>query len=124
LERSAKRTRNSQDGGGEHVEQARWAAALDRVHIGRETVHVQGESYSLARLQVETGAALVGQSLAALNAEPGLTVLLHRRDGQIAIPPDLAAHLRPRDEIVTLASAEALRHLHTRNKAATTRSAR
>jgi len=100
------------------------AAALDRVHIGREAIHVQGESYSLARLQVETGAALVGQSLAALNAEPGLTVLLHRRDGQIAIPPDLAAHLRPRDEIVTLASAEALRHLHTRNKAATARSAR
>ncbi|MCB0166136.1 MAG: NAD-binding protein [Anaerolineae bacterium] len=88
------------------------AAALNRRNI--RSVEVGYTTQAITRLQIN-GGALNGASLAALHAEQDLTILLHARNGQVDIPPNLTTELQLGDEIVVMATEEKLDSLNRRN---------
>ncbi len=77
-----------------------------------QPVEVSGGQVYLARLTVKPDSALVGSTLGQLNAQEGVTVALHAREGVVAIPPDADGVLRAGDELVVLASQAQLRWLN------------
>jgi Trk K+ transport system NAD-binding subunit len=89
------------------------SATLNRMNV--RTVDIEGIEQAIVRLQV-TASALYDVSVLDLQAEEGLTILLHARDGQVNIPPDSKTRLRVGDEIVALAAPDKLDELNRRNK--------
>lgn len=88
------------------------AAALDRRNI--RSVEVGHTIQAITRLLIN-GNTLNRASLSALHAEEDLTILLHARNGQINIPPNLTTKLQIGDEIVVMATEEKLDWLNQRN---------
>ncbi|MFP4344597.1 MAG: potassium channel family protein [Anaerolineales bacterium] len=81
-----------------------------------QPVEVDDVRFFLTRFAVRPLSSLVGVSIAELDAEPGLTTVLHTRAQAIDIPPTPQTHLRIGDEIVVLASQSKLRDLARRNR--------
>jgi Trk K+ transport system NAD-binding subunit len=90
------------------------SAAL-RMHVAQRVEVGEGRLF-VARLKVQTLSALVSNSIAELNAEEGLTAVLHARKNVVSIPPVLRTRLRVDDELVVLASQEKLQDLLRRNR--------
>ena len=76
-----------------------------------QSVLVDGGQYYLTRLVIGPDSILVGRSPAQLDAEEGVTVALHARQGVVSIPPEAHAVLQVHDELVVLASQNQLRWL-------------
>jgi len=76
-----------------------------------QSVLVDGGQYYLTRLVIGPDSILVGRSPAQLNAEEGVTVALHARQGVVSIPPEAHVALQVHDELVVLASQTQLRWL-------------
>jgi len=76
-----------------------------------QSVLVDGGQYYLTRLVIGPDSILVGRSPAQLDAEEGVTVALHARQGVVSIPPEAHAALQVHDELVVLASQNQLRWL-------------
>lgn len=85
------------------------SAALD-THLVHE-VDVGDAQFRIARLMVASGSRLHRATIADLNREDDLTVLLHARMDDIHIPPDPDAALAPGDEIIVLASQAKLHEI-------------
>ncbi len=90
-------------------------SATLRMHVAQR-VDVNDARLFLARLEVQTLSALVDRSIAQLNDEEDLSVVLHTRQGEVMIPPEMHRHLQVGDEIVVLASQEQLQDLSRRNR--------
>lgn len=86
-----------------------------QVHVA-QPVEVSDVRFFLTRFAVRTLSSLVGLSIAELDAEQGLTTVLHARAQTIDIPPNPKTNLRIGDEIVVLASQSKLRDLARRNR--------
>jgi Trk K+ transport system NAD-binding subunit len=89
------------------------SAALNRMNV--RLIDIEGIEQAIVRLQVALS-ALYDLPVIELQAEEGLTVLLHARGDQINIPPDRRTRLRVGDEIVVLAVPHKLDELNRRNK--------
>jgi Trk K+ transport system NAD-binding subunit len=89
------------------------SAALNRMNV--RTVDIAGIEQAIVRLEVRLS-ALYDVPVIELQAEEGLTVLLHARNGQVNIPPLETTRLRVGDEIVVLADPHKLDELNRRNK--------
>lgn len=89
-------------------------AAL-KLHLA-QAVTIGDEELALARLTIEPGSGLVGQTIQELNAEEELTVVLHARHKQIDVPPCPEGRLRVGDEVVVLVSSARLRQLSQLNR--------
>ncbi len=76
-----------------------------------------GEKLSIARMRVETLSGLFRERITTLTDQEGITVLLHKRDNTLTVPPNPETLLRPGDEIVLLATWEKLRAISLRNRA-------
>ena len=81
-----------------------------------QPITLGGEQLSIARMQVETLSGLFRERIDALTDQEGITVLLHKRDNALTVPPRPETLLRPGDEIVLLATWEKLRTLSLRNR--------
>jgi len=88
-------------------------AALN-VHLAR-SVDLGESTYRIARLTMERDSRLLGESLGELSELAGVTVLLHRRGGEVLIPPDPSRTLEIDDEVMVLATPEMLREISLRN---------
>jgi len=89
------------------------SAALNRMNV--RFVDIEHLPQVIVRLQVNLS-ALYGIVIADLQQEEELTVLLHARNGQISIPPDMETSLRVGDEILVLISEDKLGELNRRNQ--------
>ncbi|MFN8458579.1 MAG: TrkA C-terminal domain-containing protein [Anaerolineae bacterium] len=90
------------------------SAALNRMNV--RMVNIEGIEQAIVRLQVVMS-SLYDVAVADLQAEEGLSVLLHARDGQVTIPPTPQTRLRVGDEIVVMAAPDKLEALSQRNHA-------
>lgn len=82
-----------------------------------QPITLGGEQLSIARMRVETLSGLFRERIRALTDQEGITVLLHKRDNALTVPPHPEILLRPGDEIVLLATWEKLRAITLRNRA-------
>ena len=82
-----------------------------------QPITLGGEQLSIARMRVETLSGLFRERIEALTDQEGITVLLHKRDSALTVPPHSETTLRRGDEIVLLATWEKLRALSLRNRA-------
>jgi Trk K+ transport system NAD-binding subunit len=89
------------------------SAALNRKHV--RLVDVGGIPQAIARLQINLS-ALDGLSVADLQREENLTVLLHARNGQVTIPPQGETCLSVGDEVLVLTTEKKLIDLNRRNE--------
>jgi Trk K+ transport system NAD-binding subunit len=89
------------------------SAALNRMNV--RFVDIEDVPQVIVRLQVNLS-ALYGVYISDLQQEEGLTVLLHARDGQVNIPPNLETCLRMGDEILVLVTEDRLGDLNRRNQ--------
>ncbi|MGC9356875.1 MAG: potassium channel family protein [Anaerolineae bacterium] len=90
-------------------------SATLQMHVA-QPVEVEGSRLFLTRLEVNALSALVGTTITELDAEEGLTAVLHARGVSIEVPPPPTKRLKVGDEIVVLASQEVLRDLSRRNR--------
>ncbi|MBN1873873.1 MAG: NAD-binding protein [Anaerolineae bacterium] len=90
-------------------------AAL-KMHI-IQPVEVGTEQLRMARILVEALSSLYRERIDTLNDEEELTILLHKHNTTIYIPPDMTQPLLPGDEIIVLASEAKLGALSVRNRA-------
>ena len=90
------------------------SAALN-IHLA-QPVNVGHRQQIIARLAITPSLHQSHQHIAALNAEDDLTVLLHKSNAGIHVPPDPDKSLLPNDEIVVLASPEKLQALNLKNQ--------
>jgi Trk K+ transport system NAD-binding subunit len=81
-----------------------------------QPITLGGEELSIARMRVENLSGLFRERVDALHDQAGVTVLLHKRDRRLLVPPHPETLLRPGDEIVLLATWEKLRALSLRNR--------
>jgi Trk K+ transport system NAD-binding subunit len=79
------------------------------------TVAIAGIEQIIVRVKVALS-TLCDMPLADLQAEEGLTLLLHARGPQVNIPPRQTTRLRAGDEIVVLVAPHKLDELNRRNK--------
>lgn len=89
------------------------SAALNQKHV--RLVDVGGISQAIARLQINLS-ALAGLSVADLQREENLTVLLHARNGHVTIPPQGEICLSAGDEVLVLTTEKKLIDLSRRNE--------
>jgi Trk K+ transport system NAD-binding subunit len=89
------------------------SATLNRMNV--RLVDIAGIEQAIVRLQVAMS-ALYDAPISELQAEEGLTVLLHARQNQVNIPPVQPTRLRVGDEIVVMAAPSKLEDLNRRNK--------
>jgi Trk K+ transport system NAD-binding subunit len=89
------------------------SAALNRMNV--RFVDIEHLPQVIVRLQVNLS-SLYGTLIADLQQEEDLTVLLHTRDGQVSIPPNLETRLRVGDEILVLITEDKLGELNRRNQ--------
>jgi Trk K+ transport system NAD-binding subunit len=89
------------------------SAALNRINVRR--VDIEEISKVIVRLRVMLP-ALFDLPVPELNAEEGVTILLHARGEQVDIPFRDDARLTIGDEIVILTTEEKLADLNRRNK--------
>ena len=82
-----------------------------------QPITLGGEQLSIARMRVETLSGLFRERIEALTDQEGITVLLHKRDSALTVPPHPETTLRRGDEIVLLATWDKLRALSLRNRA-------
>ncbi len=90
------------------------SAALN-MHISAPS-QVGEEQNLIARLVIEKLSGLYRETISTLTQQEGLTVLLHKTEQAIHIPPLPQAALVPGDEIVVFASEEQLQALILRNR--------
>jgi Trk K+ transport system NAD-binding subunit len=90
-------------------------AAL-KTKVPEQSVRVGDEQYYISRLVIEALSLLYRESIGALTQEEDLTVLLHKRNDAIEVPPSPTQTLKYRDEIVVLATQEKMHELIRRNR--------
>jgi len=81
-----------------------------------QPITLGGEQLSIARMRIETLSDLFRERADTLTDQEGITMLLHKRDNSLTVPPHPETVLRPGDEIVLLATWEKLRALSLRNR--------
>jgi Trk K+ transport system NAD-binding subunit len=91
------------------------AAALRRLHVASDPIRVGGQELYPARIKVEPASFLLNRTIADLDRESGLMVLLHRHEEQMQLPPQPQARLCWGDEVVVLATTARLRALNLAN---------
>jgi Trk K+ transport system NAD-binding subunit len=89
------------------------AAALNQMNMHR--IELDGISQAIARLQIEP-AALQDISIAQLDGEENLMVLLHAHNGRVDIPPKMETPLKVGDEIVVMTNEAKVEELNQRNR--------
>ena len=70
-------------------------------------MHVRDEAYSLIRLRIEPGSFLDGSTIAALQDENDMDIVLHERNDQVEVHPEGDLPVRAGDTLVIFA-----RHMH------------
>jgi Trk K+ transport system NAD-binding subunit len=89
------------------------SAALNRMNV--RIIELADTTQAIVRLPIAMS-ALYDVPIGDLQQEEGLTVLLHTRNGQVAIPPAPRTRLKVGDEVVVLVVQEKLAELNRRNK--------
>lgn len=90
------------------------AAALN-IHLN-QPVKLGEADLIIARITIGTLSGLFRETVDTLTRERDLTILLHKRESHIQVPPDPKQGMRSGDEIVVLASRDKLRELGLRNQ--------
>jgi Trk K+ transport system NAD-binding subunit len=70
----------------------------------------------IARITIGAISGLFRETVDTLTQERNLTILLHKRESHIQVPPDPKQEIQSGDEIVVLASRDKLRELGLRNQ--------
>ncbi len=79
-------------------------------------LHIHDEPYSLIRLQVEPGSFMDGSTIAALQDENEMDIVLHERDDQVNVHPEGDLLVRSGDIIVTFAKHTRILQILARNR--------
>lgn len=90
------------------------AAALD-IHLN-QPVKLGEADLVIARMTISTLSGLFRETVDTLTRERDLTILLHKRESHIQVPPNPKQGIRSGDEVVVLASRDKLRELGLRNQ--------
>jgi len=93
-----------------------FAAAATQTQI-THSFHIDDELLNVSEIKVQPASRLVGKSLAELEAELDLSVILYRGCEGIDLHPDPQIHLHGNDRIVVFASLDVLNRLSQLNKA-------
>ncbi len=79
-------------------------------------LHIRDEPYSLIRLQVEPGSFMDGRTIAALQDENDMDIVLHERDDHVEVHPEGELPVRAGDIIVTFAKHTRIMEIVARNR--------
>ncbi len=95
------------------------APAFAGVAVGADVapmLHIHDQPYSLIRLQVEPGSFMDGSTIAALQDENDMDIVLHERDDQVDVHPEGDLPVRAGDVIVTFAKHTRIMEIVARNR--------
>jgi len=84
-----------------------------------QTLHINGEDYSMIRLQVEAGSFLDDGTVGQLQDAHNMDIVLHGRDGKVEVQPDSAMHVHGGDTLVIFARHDKVIDIVERNRAHT-----
>ncbi len=79
-------------------------------------MHIRDQPYSLIRLQVEPGSFMDGSTIAALQDENDMDIVLHERDDQVNVHPEGDLPVHAGDVIVTFAKHTRIMEIVARNR--------
>ncbi len=79
-------------------------------------LHIRDEPYSMIRLQVEPGSFMDGSTIAALQDENDMDIVLHERDDQVNVHPEGDLSVCAGDIIVTFAKHTRIMQIVARNQ--------
>ncbi|MFN8448666.1 MAG: NAD-binding protein [Anaerolineae bacterium] len=79
-------------------------------------MHIRSEAYSLIRLQVEPGSFMDGSTIAALQDENDMDIVLHERNDQVNVHPEGDLPVRAGDILVTFAKHTQIMQILARNR--------
>ncbi len=79
-------------------------------------LHIRDEPYSLIRLQVEPGSFMDGSTIALLQDENDMDIVLHERDDQVNVHPEGDLPVHAGDIIVTFAKHTRIMQIVARNR--------
>ena len=95
------------------------APAFAGVAVGADVapmLHIRDQPYSMIRLQVEPGSFMDGSTIAALQDENDMDIVLHERDDQVNVHPEGDLPVRAGDIIVTFAKHTRIMEIVARNR--------
>ncbi len=81
-----------------------------------QTLHIQGEDFSMIRLKVESRSFLDGSSVGKLQKENDMDIVLHGRDGHVAVQPDSSTQVKAGDMLVIFARHNHIINIVERNR--------
>lgn len=79
-------------------------------------LHVRDEAFSLIRLQIEPGSFMDGSTVAALQDENDMDIVLHERDDQVEVHPEGDLPVRAGDVLVIFAKHIRIVQIVARNR--------
>lgn len=77
---------------------------------------IRGEAYSVIRLQIEPGSFMDGSTVAALQDENDMDIVLHERDDQVEVHPEGDLPVRAGDILVIFAQQTRIMQIVARNR--------
>ncbi len=95
------------------------APAFAAMAVGAQVapmMHIRDESYSLIRLQIEPGSFMDGSTIAALQDENDMDIVLFERDDQVEVHPEGALPVRAGDSLVIFARHTHIMQIVARNR--------
>ncbi len=95
------------------------APAFAGVAVGADVapmLHIRDEPYSMIRLQVEPGSFMDGSTIALLQDENDMDIVLHERNDQVNVHPEGDLPVRAGDIIVTFAKHTRIMEIVARNR--------
>jgi Trk K+ transport system NAD-binding subunit len=79
-------------------------------------LHIRSEAYSLIRLQIEPGSFMDGSTVAALQDENDMDIVLHERNDQVEVHPEGDLPVRAGDILVIFARQTRIMQIIARNR--------
>jgi voltage-gated potassium channel len=81
-----------------------------------QTLHINGVDYSMIRLKVEAGSFLAGDTIGQLQEANDMDIVLHEREGHVAVQPDSNMLVNGGDILVMFARHDKIINIVERNR--------